>query len=283
MSHHRLRDLDDDLGAAFRSADIDAPSPDAKIALLGALGLGVGVASTNAATVVATTGKGVASVAPPAAGAGVASAKASAVVIAAKWIVLSGLLVGAATAAVFAAVRHEQPTVVAGASSLPVPAVRPSAAAVTGRPPPIEAPASAEPQAPVVSVEALPPAPTIAPRITTPIVASSASSTEVSPEPALFAGQSSAAEPTVAEEIADLDRARKELAAGQPAKAVAILERHRARFPNGVMDEEASVLLIEALARAGEAERARSLGKAFLAARPASPLAARVRRIVDAP
>ena len=61
------------------------------------------------------------------------------------------------------------------------------------------------------------------------------------------------------------------------------LEHYRARFPMGVMEEEARVLEIEALARAGQSARARELGGQFLASRPASPLAERVRRVVGGP
>ena len=77
---------------------------------------------------------------------------------------------------------------------------------------------------------------------------------------------------SLSDEIAALDEVRQALNTS-PAQALAALARYHARFPQGALSQEAQVLRIEALRRAGRAGEARSLARAFLARHPSSPLA----------
>jgi hypothetical protein len=81
-------------------------------------------------------------------------------------------------------------------------------------------------------------------------------------------------------ELALLERAQGALNAGEVHYAVAILDSYAERFPAGDMRDEAVVLRIEALARAGDHAQASQLADAFLAHAPESPYAARIRSLV---
>jgi hypothetical protein len=80
-------------------------------------------------------------------------------------------------------------------------------------------------------------------------------------------------------EIALLLRARRALAAGDAARALAVLERHRRRWPAGELLQEREVLTIQALAAVGSQAEARRRADAFLARFPSSTLAATVRQL----
>ena len=82
----------------------------------------------------------------------------------------------------------------------------------------------------------------------------------------------------VAEEVAALDRARGHLSAGRASQAVTSIEAYERAFPAPVLAEEALALKVEALVRAGRSREAVTIGDAFLARRPQSPVAARIRR-----
>jgi hypothetical protein len=56
------------------------------------------------------------------------------------------------------------------------------------------------------------------------------------------------------------------------------LHRYDASYPAGTFRPESMALQIEALAHLGRTERARALGRAFVAAHPDSPLVGRVQR-----
>jgi TolA-binding protein len=84
-------------------------------------------------------------------------------------------------------------------------------------------------------------------------------------------------------EIALLDAARDAASAGDGARALTLLRRYDATFPAGMFRPESAALQIEALARLGQTDRARALGRAFIATHPDSPLVARVRRATAAP
>jgi hypothetical protein len=79
-------------------------------------------------------------------------------------------------------------------------------------------------------------------------------------------------------ELARLDGARKKLASGQAVAAIDALDAYGREFPRGSLRLEASVLRIEALAKAGRTSEARDRAKRFLAAHPNSVLGARVKR-----
>lgn len=85
----------------------------------------------------------------------------------------------------------------------------------------------------------------------------------------------------LAEEVASLQEARAALAAGALQRALASLDAHARRFPQGRLGLEAEVLRIEALARAGDHASAAARARAFAAAHPGSPYASRVRALAE--
>ena len=89
-------------------------------------------------------------------------------------------------------------------------------------------------------------------------------------------------QPDLARDIAALDWASQALRAGHPNDALAALDRYEAAVgKSGALRVEASVLRIEATARAGNRARAQMLARAFLARNPKSPYASRVRASVE--
>src|SRR5262249_33063612 len=85
----------------------------------------------------------------------------------------------------------------------------------------------------------------------------------------------------LAEQVALVDRARDRLAARDPLAALAALAEYHQRLASGDLDAEADVVTIETLIALGEAPRARALGAAFLERFPRSPLAQRVRSLLE--
>jgi hypothetical protein len=79
-------------------------------------------------------------------------------------------------------------------------------------------------------------------------------------------------------EIALLDAVRGAVAEGADQRALALLRRYEAHFPDGTFRPESTALRIEVLAHLGQTQQAQTLGAEFLASHPDSPLAARVRR-----
>jgi len=84
---------------------------------------------------------------------------------------------------------------------------------------------------------------------------------------------------SLADETRSLDAARKALAAGEPSRALTLLDDHARRFPRGGLALEAEVLRIEALAQSGNGAAAASRARAFVARHPSSVFTPRVRRI----
>ena len=140
----RLRDLDDDLGAAFRSADRDAPRPHAKAALLAALGVGaatVAAASTATATTAAVS-SGAATTA--AAGGSTAVAKSVGMAVVAKWLLASAVIVSGAAATVHVVSAPPDPVPSAGwAPPAPVRTAAARAATPVAQPTGLDTPARA--------------------------------------------------------------------------------------------------------------------------------------------
>jgi hypothetical protein len=127
-----------------------------------------------------------------------------------------------------------------------------------------------------------------------PHLPSSADSTSsvapVSPLPTAVRAASAPAAPTNASraapdallsEVAELDKARSLLVAKAPDRALAALDAYAERYPTGILRLEATALRIEALAKSGRTGPALALGKQFLAAHARTPLAYRVREILD--
>lgn len=75
----------------------------------------------------------------------------------------------------------------------------------------------------------------------------------------------------LAEERKLLQRARSQLAAGQPTHALSTLAQAARRFPRGTMGQEREALTIRALWAAGQTAQARSRAQAFVSRHPHSP------------
>jgi hypothetical protein len=90
------------------------------------------------------------------------------------------------------------------------------------------------------------------------------------------------AESSVHAELGTLEQARGALSAGDPARALSILDAYSTRYPRGSMGPEATVLRVEALVRAGDPSAAARVGNAFLAGNPHSPYAERIRSLLGA-
>lgn len=82
----------------------------------------------------------------------------------------------------------------------------------------------------------------------------------------------------IREEARLVKAGREALAAGNTAAALQLLGQ--AQAAGGVMHQESEALIIEALARGGQGEAASARARAFLAAHPTSPHAARLRSFV---
>jgi hypothetical protein len=137
----------------------------------------------------------------------------------------------------------------------------PAPAAPEPRPEPsLDAP-RVEPASPTPSRAAVPPKPT--PR-----------------SPRTPQATSAPAAPTLEAELALLDRARAELAAGKPLAAQASLDAYAA-LGGGELALEARLLRIQALADGGERASASALAQQFIEQHPDSPLAERARAFVD--
>jgi len=100
------------------------------------------------------------------------------------------------------------------------------------------------------------------------------------PEPATVAQP---ARSNVELELAQLDKVRRALAAGDASRALVELDAYNQSFTSGSLQTEATVMRIEALAATGNHAAAQRLGKRFLARYPQSPLAVRVRKVVSPP
>jgi hypothetical protein len=83
-------------------------------------------------------------------------------------------------------------------------------------------------------------------------------------------------------EIAVIDRAREALMAGDSDRTLAIVDDYERTRTAPRLAAEAAVLRIEALSHRGERTRAAALASAFLRDHPQSPVADRMRAIVDA-
>ncbi|MBX3225456.1 MAG: hypothetical protein KF795_33430, partial [Labilithrix sp.] len=83
---------------------------------------------------------------------------------------------------------------------------------------------------------------------------------------------------SVAEEAALLRAAHAALARGDGPSALARLDEHAARFPQGALGEERRAARVFALCASGRAAEARAAATTFAATSPRSPLAAQVRR-----
>jgi hypothetical protein len=240
-----------------------AASAGAAVALLSSLELARGGAVTLAeggAVTGVVAGAASGSIAPPAA----ASLLGSWLV---KWGVLGALFSGAVVSG-FLVVQSGREQ--ANASSGP--ALAPAAAAVGARAPgdgADTAPSSARIQQ--TSLEA-----TRSP--TLPARSTAAAPADVRVGSGSSAGAATAAPSSLGQELALLDAARQALAAGEAEKALALISTYRKRFPSGALEQEATVLEVDALDAKGRAAQATDLKEQFLAEHPDSAHRERVKR-----
>ena len=128
------------------------------------------------------------------------------------------------------------------------------------------------------------PAP-VAPAAPAPVAPAPATGT--APDSTVTRDATAAAGKSIASEIESLDRARARLQGGDARAALGALDAYRHAHPTGMLQQEASLLRIEALVRGGDVAAARQVARAFLRDYPRSPHVARVRallgRELDAP
>jgi hypothetical protein len=145
--------------------------------------------------------------------------------------------------------------------------------------------AAVVPAAPLVPSPQVAAAP-VAPSQPAPSVAQSAPAIS-EPAPRAAAAHSPSAGPrpasTLGDQVTALDRARRALADGDSRGALHALDDYEARYPHGVLAEEAEVVRVEALVAAGDHEGAARVGARFLASHPNSPHASRVRALLGDP
>jgi hypothetical protein len=84
---------------------------------------------------------------------------------------------------------------------------------------------------------------------------------------------------TLDQEMQLLKRAQVAQASGRPSEALSILAEHAKQFPNGKLAESREVARVIALCQSGQTQASRSAADRFLATRPNSPFASRVRGV----
>lgn len=87
---------------------------------------------------------------------------------------------------------------------------------------------------------------------------------------------------TLVDERLLLDRARRQLASDEPARALVFLEQHAQRFGHGELTEEREAMHINVLVRLGRKDEAKTRGEAFAARFPNSMMGASVRAALKA-
>ena len=107
-----------------------------------------------------------------------------------------------------------------------------------------------------------------------------AAATDVAPSPAAAEARPSG---SLGDQVASLDTARSALAAGHPQLALRAVDDYDARFPGGMLSQEAAVVRIDALERLGRRDEAAAIGQRFIESHPASPYAAKVRQLLAQP
>lgn len=147
------------------------------------------------------------------------------------------------------------------------------------------APAVTNPSPPEVVVAPPPPeAPVAPPAVVAPAAVEPAAVESPDPATAAHAARHSAsplpvASSDVREQIRLIDEARAAVVGHDATSALRSLDQYRAKFPGGALDQEATVLRIEALDQKGDHAQAASMARSFLARNPASAHAKRLERI----
>ncbi|HEX7665571.1 MAG TPA: hypothetical protein VF407_13690 [Polyangiaceae bacterium] len=139
---------------------------------------------------------------------------------------------------------------------------------------PLAPPLTVTPTAPPITVKE--PAPVVTATADEPVVAPT-SRPVVTTTPSHASAHKPASAPDLLPQISLVDRARARVAAGDPAGALALVDRYRADFPGGQFEQEADLVEIEALEKKGDDVAAKAAARRFLAAYPSSPHDAQVR------
>jgi hypothetical protein len=270
-----LSSTEDDLELLLlRSAEDDEPGAGALPRVAAALG--IGAAALGVATTVV--------MAEQAALGGAAMAKPITLVSVLKWLgvgMTAGALVGggahvASRPSHVGALAHPVPAAPTIAAATPA-ELRDVAPVVVPPPPPVEPEIEEIPEkpAPARGGAASPAAPspvTAVPPVAGASPHGSTASFE-SPPPATSADRQAS---SLSEEVHSLDAARRELAAGHARSALTAIDAYRARFPQGSLRTEATVLRVEALLGSGDRAAAEREANAIVRAAPGSRHAARV-------
>lgn len=80
-------------------------------------------------------------------------------------------------------------------------------------------------------------------------------------------------------ELELIEHAQRALRDGRPARALELLERHSGSYPRGALSEESTFLRAQALCATGRLAEARTLATDFVATRPESAYAGKMRRV----
>jgi len=83
------------------------------------------------------------------------------------------------------------------------------------------------------------------------------------------------------DELALVERVRKQLSSGDDEACLRSIDQYSRRFHDGAFVQEVEVMRVEALAASGDRERARAFGGKFLSEHPTSPYAGRVRSVLE--
>jgi hypothetical protein len=231
--------------ALLRAGATEEPPPEGALRLATALGLSTALLHASKAAASAST--------PPAAAAAAAPLVAP---VALKWLALAmGGVTIAATVLVMRGGDARPTERDAGAAERAPSAPAPAVPAAPGKPHAPQNTAADE----AAAVDPTPPE-------------------EALPRRRLEAGR--VRSKSIAREIEQLDTARDRLQRGQARAALAVLDDYRREHAQGVLGQEAELLRIEALSRAGEGAAARRLAERFLRDNPQSPHEDRIRALV---
>ena len=264
MSHFRDPSTEDLERLLLASLEQDVPPPRSKQALLAGLGLSAGALLTTTAASGASAGASGTFVKATLTAGGVKSTAGAATVVTALSVakgVLTGLALGTAVAGGLAYATLDR------APARPAVAVRrPLAIVRTPEKQPQATPVAAASPEPAVVAKPVPSA------LSRPSPNSAPSPHEAAP-----------VESDLAREIRNLDHAKSALSGGDPGAALGLLAQHRREFPRTNLDQEVSVLELEALVRLGQRERAAALAQAFRVQYPRSTHLLRINSLLAAP
>jgi hypothetical protein len=231
------------------------------LAATAGLAVGVGAGTAAAATAAPAGAAATAAGSGAAAGTGVATASKGAGLFAA----ISSLSLGTkvVTAVAVSATIGTAGLLATQAPTTPAKQIAPIAAPISAQP--IAAPIAAPTPTPQPEIAAQPEPEPAPPQTVThkPFAPNTEKHEVATPDP-------------LSAELALIERARQGLKSDNPQQALAALNEHGARFPNGVMAQERRALHALALCSLGDA-RGNQEAQRFLAQNPGSPLASHLR------